>query len=97
MIGAGVSKLPELFHKSEKKEIALLACRLKLDDAVCRSRCHGKLRAALISAVLQVKTRRHARSSPPQHFGRRKEWSAMLAGDDCRISTGSVVAAVLSV
>ena len=74
----------------------MLARRLKLDDGVWGSRCHGKLRASLISAALSVKTRRHARSSPPQHFGGRKERSPLLAGDDCRITAGSVSAAVLS-
>lgn len=98
MTGAELSKLPGPFHKNEKKErIVLLACRLKLDDAVWVSRCHGKLRGSLISAALTVKTRRHARPSPPQHFGERKERSPSLAGVDCRISTGSVGAAVPSV
>ena len=64
----------------------------------CRlSRCHGKSRASVISATLSVKTRRHARSSPPQHLGGRKEGSPLLAGDDCRILTGSVAAVVLCV
>lgn len=69
----------------------------KWDDAVWRSRCHGKLRASLISAALSVKTRRHVRSSPPQHFGGRKKWAPLLARDDSPISTGSVGAAVWSV
>ena len=36
-------------------------------------------------------------SYPPQHFGERKEWSPLLAGDDCQSLTGSVGAAVLCV
>lgn len=48
----------------KEERIAWLARRLELDDVVWGSRCHGKLRAPLISAALSVPTRRHVRPPP---------------------------------
>lgn len=65
MNGSGESERPGPSPQEWKERIDLLACRLKLDDAVWGSRCHVKRRAYLISAALSVQTRRHcSRSSP---------------------------------